>query len=118
MYVETVPNRTSPPAVLLRESYRENGKVKKRTLANLTDWSAERVEVLRAALRGDAVPRAAAMEIVRSRPHGHVVAVLGTALKHGLDTLLAAKRSRERDLCVADRPDPRDSAGKRARPSS
>lgn len=101
MHVETVPNRNSRPAVLLRESYREGGKVKKRTLANLTDWPAEKVECLRAALRGDAVARAAAVEIVRSRPHGHVAAVLGTALKLGLDTLLATKRSRERDLCLA-----------------
>ncbi len=101
MHVETVPNRNSRPAILLRESYREDGKVKKRTLANLTDWPAEKVEMLRAALRGDAVPRAAAMEIVRSRPHGHVAAVLGTALKLGLDDILASKRSRQRDLCLA-----------------
>lgn len=101
MYVEVVPNRGSPPAVLLRESYREAGKVKKRTLSNLTDWPADRIEALRAALRGDSVARSSAMEIVRSRPHGHVVAVLGTALKLGLDTILATKRSRERDLCLA-----------------
>lgn len=101
MHVETVPNRNSRPAILLRESYREDGKVKKRTLANLTDWPAEKVEMLRAALRGDAVPRAAAMEIARSRPHGHVAAVLGTAWKLGLDGILASKRSRQRDLCMA-----------------
>ena len=53
MYISAIPNRDSPPAILLRESYRENGKVKNRTLANLTHWPAERVEALRRALRGD-----------------------------------------------------------------
>ena len=101
MHIETVPNRTSRPAILLRESYREGTKVKKRTLANLTHWPAETVEAFRAALRGDLVPREVGIQIVRSRPHGHVVAVLGTALKLGLDTILATKRSRQRDLCLA-----------------
>ena len=53
MYVAVIPNRTSPPAILLRESYREAGKTKNRTLANLSGWPAERIEQLRAVLRGD-----------------------------------------------------------------
>src|ERR1700732_2353654 len=53
MYVAVVPNRGSPPAILLRESYREAGKTKNRTLANLSGWPAERIEQLRAVLRGD-----------------------------------------------------------------
>ncbi len=103
MYVETVPNRGSPPAILLRESYREDGKVKKRTLANLSDWPSHRVDALRRALRGDAGAEVTGgrAEVVRSRPHGHVAAVLGTLRKLELDRLLASKRSRSRDLCVA-----------------
>ena len=76
MYVETVPNRNSPPAVLLREAYRKDGKVKKRTLANLTDWPKELVEGFRALLKGGkvvAVEREA-VSILRSLPHGHVAA--------------------------------------------
>ena len=81
MYVETVPNRDSPPAILLRESYREGGKVKKRTLLNLSDWPRERVEGLRALLKGGTVVRrraGARSSILRTLPHGHVAAVLGT----------------------------------------
>src|SRR5437899_5656762 len=71
MYVAVVPNRGSPPAILLRESYREAGKTKNRTLANLSRWPAERIEQLRAVLRGDKLlPAAEAVEIVRSLPHG------------------------------------------------
>src|SRR6266403_984482 len=80
MYVAVVPNRGSPPAILLRESYREAGKTKNRTLANLSRWPAERIEQLRAVLRGDQLlPAAEAVEIVRALPHGHVLAALGTA---------------------------------------
>jgi len=103
MYVATIPNRNSPPAILLRESYREDGKVKNRTLANLSDWPAAKLEALRAVLRG-ATNLAAledAFEIVRSRPHGHVAAVLGTLHRLKLHTLIVPKRSRERELCVA-----------------
>src|SRR5882672_4965072 len=75
MYVAVVPNRGSPPAILLRESYREAGKTKNRTLANLSRWPAERIEQLRAVLRGDQLlPAAEAVEIVRALPHGHVLA--------------------------------------------
>ena len=73
MYVEIVPNRGSPPAVLLRESVREGPKIRKRTLANLSTWPPERVALLRQVLRGASlVPSAEAVEIVRTRPHGHV----------------------------------------------
>jgi hypothetical protein len=75
-----IPNRGSPPAILLRESYREAGKTKNRTLANLSGWPAERIAQLRAVLRGDKLlPAAAAVEIVRALPHGHLLAALGTA---------------------------------------
>src|SRR5579875_3045350 len=106
MYVATVPNRGSPPAVLLRESYREGGKVKNRTLANLSHWPAEKVEALRAVLKGEAVPGTAeralvdAFEVTRSLPHGHVAAVVGTLRRLGLEEMLGPA-SRERDLVVA-----------------
>src|SRR5881296_1823735 len=89
MYVAVVPNRGSPPAILLRESYREAGKTKNRTLANLSRWPAERIEQLRAVLRGDKLlPATEAVEIVRALPHGHVLAALGTARRIALDTVL------------------------------
>ncbi|WP_419164016.1 IS1634 family transposase [Candidatus Palauibacter sp.] len=103
MYVERVPNRNSPPAVLLRESYREGGKVRKRTLANLSKWPDELVEGLRILLKGGvALPSMDdAFEILRSRPHGHVAAVLGTLRALGLEKLLDRRPSRERALAVA-----------------
>jgi len=103
MFVAVVPNRNSPPAILLRESYRDGGKVRSRTLANLSRWPPEKIEALRQALRGGRVSRALqdAFTITRSRPHGHVAAVLGSLRRLGLESLLAAKRSRERDLCAA-----------------
>jgi transposase len=103
MYVATVPNRDSPPAILLRESYRVGRKVKTRTLANLSSWPHPKIEALRAVLKG-ATPRAPledAFEIVRSRPHGHVAAVLGTIRRTGLEALIAPRRSQERDLVEA-----------------
>ncbi len=103
MYIETVPNRGSRPAVLLREGWREGKKVRKRTLANLSDWESHRIEALAAVLKGQSVVGniESAFEIIRSRPHGHVAAVLGTLSRVKLDQLLARRRSRERDLCVA-----------------
>lgn len=103
MYIEVVPNRRSRPAVLLREGWREGLKVHKRTVANLSDWAPHRIEALAAVLKGLSVvgPLASAFDIVRSRPHGHVAAVLGTLLRVKLDQLLARARSRARDLCVA-----------------
>src|SRR3981189_2688803 len=83
VYIEAVPNRDSPPAILLRESYSEAGKVKKRTLLNLSDWPHERIAGFKALLKGGTViPRDQdAIAIIRSLPHGHVDAVLGTARK-------------------------------------
>ena len=103
MYIERVPNRNSPPAVLLRESFREDGKVKKRTLANLSKWPDELVDGLRILLKGGvALPSLGdAFRILRSRPHGHVAAVLGCARKLGLEKLLDRRVSRERALAAA-----------------
>jgi hypothetical protein len=104
MFVTTVPNRGSPPAILLRESYREDGKVRSRTLANLSRWPAEKVETLRAVLRGDKLVPAGegGFEIRRSLPHGHVLAALATARRVGLDGLLPRRGSqRHRDLVLA-----------------
>ena len=102
MYITRVPNRDSPPAVLLRESYREGGKVKNRTLANLSSWPEAKVEALARALKG--LPPAGlegTFEIARSLPHGHVAAVLGTARQLGLEELIDPAPSRQRDLVVA-----------------
>jgi transposase len=103
MYIESVPNRNSPPAVLLRESYRRDGKVHKRTLCNLSDWPAAHVEGLRGVLKGGAVIPAGqdAFTITRSLPHGHVAAALGTARKIGLDRILGPDGNRCRDLVLA-----------------
>jgi transposase len=103
MYVEAVPNRDSPPAILLRESYREGGKVKKRTLLNLSDWPADRIAGFKMLLKGGTViPQdQQAITIIRSLPHGHVAAALGTARKIGLDRLLGPDGNRCRDLVLA-----------------
>ena len=103
MYIEAVPNRSSPPAILLRESYRVGGKVKKRTLLNLSDWPHPLVEGLRALLKGGTVlpPGQEAIVIKRSLPHGHVAAVLGTLRRIGLDRLLGPAGNRCRDLVLA-----------------
>jgi hypothetical protein len=102
MYVTVVPNRDSPPAVLLRESYRDGDKVKNRTIANLSKWPPEKVEALRAVLRGDKlVPAGDGLEIVRAAPHGHVMAALGTLKRIGLDKLLPSAAKRRRDLALA-----------------
>src|SRR5947199_6616624 len=103
MYIESVPNRDSPPAILLRESYREGGKVRKRTLLNLSDWPTERIAGFKMLLKGGTVlpPDREAISIVRSLPHGHVAAALGTARKIGLDRLLGPAGNRCRDLILA-----------------
>jgi hypothetical protein len=104
MYVVKVPNRGSPPAILLRESYRQDGKVKNRTLANLSAWPEAKVEALSRVLKGQPPPAAdldGAFEITRSLPHGHVAAVLGTARRLGLDELIDPVPSRQRDLVTA-----------------
>jgi Transposase DDE domain len=102
MYITRVPNRASPPAVLLRESYREGGKVKNRTLANLSSWPEAKVEALSRALKG--LPPAGlegTFEVTRSLPHGHVAAVLGTIRELGLEELVGPTGSRQRDLVTA-----------------
>ena len=102
MHVESVPNRGSHPSILLRQSYREGKRVRKRTLANLTCLPPEAIETLKRALRGEKLVLADhAFAIERSIPHGHVKAVLGTIRKIGLDTIIASRRSRRRDLVVA-----------------
>ena len=102
MYIDIVPNRGSPPAVLLRESFREGSRTRKRTLSNLSHWPAEQIEALRRVLKGEPlVPVDELFSIERSLPHGHVQAVLGTMRKLGLEQIIASKRSRERDLIVA-----------------
>jgi transposase len=102
MYIESIPNRNSPPAILLREAWREGKRIRKRTIANLSQWSCEKVEALRRLLRDE--PMVVAQEafvIEQSLAHGHVEAILGTIRKLGLDQLIASRRSRERDLAVA-----------------
>jgi len=103
MYIDTVPNRKSPPCILLRESYRKQGKVCKRTLANLTSWPPEVVEGLHILLRGGTAVDSLedAFEVVRSHPHGHVAAVLGTLRRIGLDRIIASRRTYQRDMVVA-----------------
>jgi hypothetical protein len=103
MYIEAVPNRNSPPAILLRESYRQEGKVRKRTLCNLSGWLPAHVEGLRGVLKGGTVIPAEhdAFTLTRSLPHGHVAAALGTARKIGLDRLLGPDGDRCRDLVLA-----------------
>ncbi len=103
MYIEAVPNRSSPPAILLRESYRVGDKVKKRTLLNLSDWPRPLVEGLRALLKGGTAlpPGQEAIVIKRSLPHGHVAAVLGTLRRIGLDRLLGPAGNRCRDVVLA-----------------
>jgi hypothetical protein len=105
MYVATVPNRNSPPAILLRESYRENGKVKTRTLANITHLGSRQIAALRAALSGSlpgtGTPLPDSFRIARSLPHGHVAAVLGCLRNLQLDSVLDPAPSRQRELVIA-----------------
>jgi transposase len=103
MYIEAVPNRSSPPAILLRESYRQDGKVRKRTLCNLSDWPTAHIEGLRGVLKGGTVISAEhdAFTVTRSLPHGHVAAALGAAHKIGLDGILGPDGDRCRDLILA-----------------
>jgi transposase len=103
MYVAVVPNRNSPPAILLRESFREHGKVCNRTIANISHLPPAKIEAIRQALKGNAATAAdpASVEITRSLPHGHVAAVVGSLRQLGLESILDAEPSRQRDLCVA-----------------
>lgn len=102
MFIDIVPNRKSPPAVLLREAWREGAKVRKRTVANLTGWPKEQVEALRRVLKNEPlVAPEEAFAIEQSLPHGQVEAVLGTIRKLGLERLFSSTNCRERDLVVA-----------------
>jgi hypothetical protein len=103
MYIESIPNRNSPPAILLRESYRDADKIKKRTIANLSDWPTEIVEGLRTLLKGGKVAPADQESIIvrRALPHGHVAAVLGTLRNISLERMLGPPRNRCRDLVIA-----------------
>ena len=102
MHIDIVPNRNSPPAVLLRESYREGTHVRKRTLANLSALSAAQVDAIRRTLRGETlVPLADRFEIVHSHHHGHVQAIRVAITQLGFESLIASRPSRERDLIVA-----------------
>jgi len=102
MYVARVPNRTSPPAYLLREGWREDGKVKTRTLANLSHWPLAKIEALRRVLADEAPGTdGRGVQMLRSLPHGHVAAVLGTARRIGLDRLLASGEGASRLASLA-----------------
>ena len=102
MYIDIVPNRNSPPAVLLREGWREGDKIRKRTIANLSDWPEQKVEALRRLLKGETLVSAErAFAVERSLPHGHVEAVLCMMRRLGVPSLIASQRSRRRDLVVA-----------------
>jgi transposase len=103
MYIEAVPNRNSPPAILLRETYRQDGKICKRTLCNLSNWPPAHIEGLRGVLKGGTVIPAErdAFTVTRSLPHGHVAAALGTARNIGFHTILGPDGNRCRDLVLA-----------------
>ena len=106
MHIHIVPNRGSPPTVLLRESYREGSKVRKRTLANLSSLSSAQIEAIRATLLGESLqpasrPTAQPFEAIASPSHGHVQAVALTLQRLGLAGLIASKPCRERELVLA-----------------
>ena len=102
MYIESVPNRNSPPAILLREGWREGKKTHKRTLANLSHWPQHKIETFRRLLQDE--PLVSPQDLLATQktlPHGHVEAILLAIRKLGLDSMLAAKPCRERDLVLA-----------------
>ena len=102
MYIETVPNRNSPPAILLREGWREGQKTRKRTLANLSAWPQPQIETLRRLLRGETlVSPKDLLNTSHTSPHGHVEAILAMIRRLDLDTLISSQRCHERDLVVA-----------------
>jgi len=102
MYIDIVPNRGSPPAILLRESIREGKRVRKRTIANLSALPMEQAEMIRRVLKGEKLgPLESALDVVRSQAHGHVEAVLTAMRRLGFDKLVDARPSRERDLVAA-----------------
>ena len=102
MYIATIPNRGSKPTIIIREGYRENGKVKNRTIANITSWPKEKIEALRLVLKNKKLaPVDKLFEKLSSKHHGHVHAVLKTVKKLGLDKIISAKPCRERDIIIA-----------------
>jgi hypothetical protein len=103
MYIEAVPNRNSPPAILLRETYRQNGKFCQRALCNLSHWPIAHVEGLRGVLKGGTVIRAGrdAFTVIHSLPHGHVAAAVGVARTIGLEGIPGPDGNRCRDLVLA-----------------
>jgi transposase len=103
MHVDRIPNRTSPPAYLLRESYREGAKVRKRTLANITHWPLAKIEALRRLLRDElpAGEQGQGLTLLRSLPHGHVGAALGTMRKLGLDRLIGGRKAPPRAAALS-----------------
>ncbi len=102
MHIDIVPNRGSRPAYLLRESFRDGARVRKRTLANLSSLSDQQILAIRAVLRGEPLQRPEELfEVIASRAHGHVRAVLVAMQRLGVGALLAASPCRERDLVCA-----------------
>ena len=102
MYIDVVPNRNSPPAILLREAWRDGKKTRKRTLANLSDWPPEKIETFRRVLRDERlVSPEDLFATLKTLPHGHVQAILEMIGRLALDRLISAQRCRERDLVMA-----------------
>src|SRR5229473_1501219 len=102
MYIASVPNRNSPPAILLRQSLRQGAKIVKHTLANLSSWPAAQIDSLRRVLKGESlVAPSDAFHILRSAPHGHVAAALGTLRRLLLEPILSRSPGSERNLVVA-----------------
>lgn len=102
MHIDAVPNRGSRPAYLLRESYRDGQRVRKRTLANLSALSDAQIQAIRAVLRGESMqPAGTLFEVLSSRPHGHVQAVCVAMQRLGFDALIASRASPERERVCA-----------------
>lgn len=101
MHIHIVPNRNSKPAILLRESFRENGKVKKRTIANLSALSLEQAEMIRLVLQGEKLsPASELFEKLESKQHGNVDAVITAMSKLGVNKLIASRHSKQRDIIL------------------
>lgn len=101
MYIEAVPNRNSPPAILLRQGQREGGRVVKKTLANLSHWPREKIETFRRFLKGEPLVSVDdALKVESSVPHGHVMAVLGAMRKLGMESILSSQPCRQRSLVM------------------
>ncbi len=102
MYIDIVPNRNSPPAILLRKSFRKDGRVCKRTLDNLSDWPPEKIQRLRQVLRNEPLVHPdEAFTIESSTPHGHIELILEMIRRLGLPRLIATRDSAQRRLIVA-----------------